>query len=94
MKKELKLYPYKIQMFQELTEHDAERQLCFSHLILSKFEDLSIDPGKIWFSDEAHFWLSGYVNKQNYRFLLEYGPVRRTNNQTRSNECTLKYGTG
>ena len=23
---------------------------------------------KIVFSDEAHFWLNGYVNKQNYRF--------------------------
>ena len=26
------------------------------------------------FSDEAHFWLNGYVNKQNYRFWIEDQP--------------------
>ena len=29
---------------------------------------------KIVFSDEAHFWLHGYVNKQNCRFCSEDQP--------------------
>ena len=32
------------------------------------FESGEIDENKIGFSDEAHFWLNGYVNKQKYRF--------------------------
>lgn len=29
---------------------------------------------KILFSDEDHFWLNGYVNKQNYRFWSDDNP--------------------
>ncbi|GFV66176.1 uncharacterized protein TNCV_2901021 [Trichonephila clavipes] len=29
---------------------------------------------QIWFSDEAHFWLNGYVNKQNCRIWSEANP--------------------
>ncbi|GFW53910.1 hypothetical protein TNCV_2447011 [Trichonephila clavipes] len=30
--------------------------------------------GRILFSDEAHFWLNGYVNKQNCRIWSEANP--------------------
>ncbi|GFW58000.1 uncharacterized protein TNCV_2741461 [Trichonephila clavipes] len=29
---------------------------------------------RIFFSDEAHFWLNGYVNKQNCRIYSEANP--------------------
>ncbi|GFV54862.1 hypothetical protein TNCV_3683871 [Trichonephila clavipes] len=29
---------------------------------------------RILFNDEAHFWLNGYVNKQNYRIWSEANP--------------------
>ncbi|GFV28540.1 hypothetical protein TNCV_3984911 [Trichonephila clavipes] len=29
---------------------------------------------RILFSDEAHFWLNGYVNKQNCRICIEANP--------------------
>ncbi|GFT58938.1 uncharacterized protein TNCV_185571 [Trichonephila clavipes] len=29
---------------------------------------------RIWFSDEAHFWLNGYVNKQKCRIWREANP--------------------
>ncbi|GFY19335.1 hypothetical protein TNCV_4127221 [Trichonephila clavipes] len=31
-------------------------------------------PDRILFSDEAHFWLNGYVNKQNCRIWSEANP--------------------
>lgn len=64
----LKLKPYKIQTFQELTQFDIDRRDAFSWRILEKIRLGDLDPKKTWFTDEAHFWLSGYVNKQNYRF--------------------------
>ena len=29
---------------------------------------------KLWMTDEAHFQLTGYVNKQNYRFWADTNP--------------------
>jgi hypothetical protein len=34
----------------------------------SAMEAKDFDVENIWVSDEVHFWLNGYVNKQNYRF--------------------------
>lgn len=58
---------YKIQTCQFLTEVDFASRLAFSDLMLQKIHDGHLDPLKIWFSDECHFHLSGYVNKQNHR---------------------------
>ncbi|GFW61395.1 hypothetical protein TNCV_4137121 [Trichonephila clavipes] len=35
---------------------------------------LSLTSWRILFSDEAHFWLNGYVNKQNCRIWSEANP--------------------
>ena len=43
----------------------------FGELALGK---LAEDPRKIVFSDEAHSWLIGYINKQNCRFWSEDQP--------------------
>ena len=43
------------------------RQLDFANLMLEKIDLKEIDLKKMWFSDEAHFHLNGYVNKQNWR---------------------------
>ena len=45
-----------------------EARVKFYKTITEMFESGEIDENKIVFSDEAHFWLNGYVNKQNYRF--------------------------
>lgn len=68
LKTKLDLFPYKIQVHQELNDYDMARRKEFAQILIKLIEDNNISPGKIWFSDEAHFWLSGYVNKQNYRF--------------------------
>lgn len=74
LKTKIKMWPYKIQIHQELTEHDMERRLAFSRKMLRHFSKGEIEHKKIWFSDEAHFWLSGYVNKQNHRFWAKENP--------------------
>ena len=43
-----------------------EARVRFCKTITDMFESSEIDGNKIVFSDEAHFWLNGYVNKQNY----------------------------
>ena len=67
VKRDLNLFPYKIQVHQQLKDVDVNRRLDFANLMLEKIENKEIDISKIWFSDEAHFHLNGYVNKQNYR---------------------------
>ena len=71
---DLSLHAYKIQVHQPLTERDENRRLDFSNLMIEKLENRAIDIGQIWFSDEAHFHLNGYVNKQNYRFWATENP--------------------
>lgn len=68
IKKKLKLYPYKIQVYQELTDYDMSRRLDFAREMIDMIVSGTIKTKRIWFSDEAHFWMTGYVNKQNYRF--------------------------
>lgn len=61
--KNLGLYPYNVQLTQELKPND----FAFADWAL---EQLEVDPNfgrKIMFTDEAHFWLSGFINKQNCR---------------------------
>ncbi|XP_024937932.1 uncharacterized protein LOC112493941 [Cephus cinctus] len=45
-----------------------EARVKFCKTITEMFESGEIDENKIVFSDEAHFWLNGYFNKQNFRF--------------------------
>lgn len=67
LKKELNLFPYKIQCQQPLGEIDVTRRYEFANEMITRIEANRIDPKHIWFSDESHFWLDGYVNRQNYR---------------------------
>lgn len=71
---DLGLHPYKIVLTQELEPDDHRQRNEFANWAL---EMLAGDPDfgqKIIFSDEAHFWLSGYVNKQNCRYWSERNP--------------------
>lgn len=65
--KDLKLFPYKVSLGQQLTQAAVEKRLEFANLLLQLIDTDKIDTKKIIFSDEAHFWLDGYVNRQNYR---------------------------
>lgn len=71
---DLKLHPYKVVLTQELKPNDHRLRRFFAEWAL---EQLEVDPDfgrKIIFSDEAHFWMNGYVNKQNCRIWSEENP--------------------
>ena len=53
---DLHLHPYKVQLTQQLKPGDHSQ---YRRYVGGNF------PNKIFFSEEAHFTLGGYVNKQN-----------------------------
>jgi len=61
---DLSFHPYKLMLVQELhdTDYDNRKNLCQQIL-------LPIPPtSTVFCSDEAHFYISGTVNKQNFRY--------------------------
>ncbi len=67
LNKELKLFPYKVQLMQKLPESSFKKRLDFCNKMLEKIQSDSDLLNKIWFSDESHFYLDGHINKQNMR---------------------------
>ncbi|EZA53834.1 hypothetical protein X777_06699 [Ooceraea biroi] len=51
-----------------------EKRVQFCEVIIDMFENEELDEKEIIFTDEANFWLNGYVNKQNYRFWRKENP--------------------
>ena len=65
--KNLNLYPYKIAIFGELNYRDMANRRISSEQLLEMLNDDSVINTPLM-TDKAHFHLSGYVNKQNYRY--------------------------
>lgn len=65
LKKDLHLFPYRMTCFQEILQVDHPRRITFCQWFLNNFDDNLLD--KTFFSDEAWFYLNGYVNSQNMR---------------------------
>ena len=61
------LYPYKIQLVHPISDAHAEKRFEFANRIINMIEDGSIDIDKIIFTDECHYHMEGFVNKQNWR---------------------------
>lgn len=78
LRKDLGFTPYKIQTFQALGDRDVKRRFDFAADTCQLIDDKKLDPHKILFTDEAHFHLDGYVNKQNYRIWGTEKPSIRT----------------
>jgi len=53
---------------QSLTGQNFASRLAFARMVKSKIDRREININRVWFLDEAHFYLNEYVNKQNYRF--------------------------
>jgi Helix-turn-helix domain (DUF4817) len=67
LSKDLKMHAYKIQLIQELKPADHGKRHRFAQWVMARQTENENFTKKIFFSDEAHFHLSGYVNKQNCR---------------------------
>ena len=66
VKRDLNMHPYKMQSYQALLSADHPRRLAYCHWFVNNLmnDDLL---NLTFFSDEAWFHLSGYINSQNMR---------------------------
>ncbi|GFV50670.1 DUF4817 domain-containing protein [Trichonephila clavipes] len=74
LRKDLGLRAYKIQLVQELKSNDHQARRRFVEWAQNEIAVVPYFHKRILFSDEAHFWLNGYVNKQNCRIWSEANP--------------------
>ena len=74
LKHDLKLFPYKIQVTQELHEEDFSLRVSMCETLLEKTEEDENFLEKIIFSDESTFRLDGIVNRHNCRIWGEEKP--------------------
>lgn len=72
--KDLNFHPYKLQIVQCLKPNDYQQRILFCETMLRMFQENDDQVNNLWMSDEAHFHLSGFVNKQNFRYWAEENP--------------------
>ena len=64
----LHMFPFKIQCHHAIPARTVEQRENFAQNMLNMIDQEGFDPGCIWFTDESHFYVNGFVNKQNWRF--------------------------
>ena len=62
------MYPYRIQIKHKLTQADMEKRVAMCCWFCDKIDENPYFLDNLWFSDEAHFLFSGYVNSKNNIF--------------------------
>ena len=72
--KDLHYHPYKTQVVQELGERDKVSRLQFCNDFLGFVKNNSDIVNTLLMSDEAHFLVSGYMNKENCRYWAPNNP--------------------
>ena len=66
-----------------------EARVKFCETIQRCLNPVKLMKTKLFFSDEAHFWLNGYGNKQNYRFWSTDNPNISISKYLHPEEVTL-----
>ncbi len=74
LKKDLNCYPYRLQVCQELLETDFPRRMQFCQWFTDNLAENEEAFSRTFFTDEAYFYLSGYVNSQNMRMWSTENP--------------------
>ncbi|GBN75477.1 hypothetical protein AVEN_190956-1 [Araneus ventricosus] len=62
LKNSLRMFPYKLQSHQVIPIKAVRQRFDFANDILTMIDNEGFDVGCIWFTDEAHFHLNGFVN--------------------------------
>lgn len=89
LKIDLHYHPYKIQIVQALHPQDHRNRLHFCQQMLHLIEEDGETVHNLWMSDEAHFHLSGYVNKQNFRYWSQNNPQHLHEKPLHSEKVTV-----
>ena len=72
--KSLSMRAYRITCAQELKLPEKDKHLQYCKWLMSMIEEGYLDPLLYFMSDEAWFYLSGYVNSQNTRYWSSKNP--------------------
>ena len=82
------MYPYKIQIKQKLTPDDMRKRVIICQWFCDKIDAVPNFLHNVWFSDEAHFLLSGHVNSKNNIFWGSAPPEHCLQRRLHSVKCT------
>lgn len=74
MRKDLKLFPFRISTHHVLQQQDKEKRIEMCNWLNEKLEQSPMWLNHVWFSDEAHFHLNGAVNNHNNVFWGQTSP--------------------
>ena len=85
-------YPYKIHHTQELLDRDEPQRFTLAIHCLSRMSDDLSFPCNILWSDEAHFYLKGTLNTQNYSIWAMENPWMRNKIPLHSPKVTVWCG--
>ena len=88
LKNDLQLYPYRIQIKQTLRQNGMAKRVEMCQWFESKIEENPEFLQNVWFSDEAHFSLSGHVNSKNSVFWGSQAPDKVLQRPLHSVKCT------
>lgn len=88
LEEDLNLYPYRIQIKQKLTDQDMEKRVQMANWFADQLDESENFLDNVWFSDEAHFCLSGQVNSKNYVFWGSEVPDEVAERPLHSVKCT------
>lgn len=85
---DLNFHPYKLAIVQQLKHTDHAKRQTFAEQMI----DLNADEEILMFSDEAHFHLDGFVNKQNFRYWSSTNPEQLHERPLHSPKVTVWCG--
>jgi len=89
--KDLNFYLYKIVNVQELSDRDTANCRVSSEQLLEMLDEDGV-INTVLMTNEAHFHLSGYVNKQNYRYWAPENPQELHQLPLHSERLTVWFG--
>ena len=89
LSKDIQFYPYKIQVTHALHEHDYVNRVNFCQTFLQLINQNQELVNNLLMSDEAHFHLSGFVNKQNFHYWSATKPIALHERPLHSSKITV-----